>query len=417
MQKRRPGANEVPEPTGFTPPDLGVDDEATTDNEVEMQFTESENTEPQAVAAPEAANVAPSMEEVKERIRQMAQGTDNVEQVMPPALHDSLLSERNDVMHVINELEDQLDRQQEVREALERELTTSNDKLQGANQRCQELEWHTVTLQTRVEALEQVRQEVTLLEEEVANANGRLQRVMEEYKGLEKDRNRIRNELKESNKQLEELWAVRKERDGLRTDVRDLSSRIEETERATREADEERTQLQTRYHEALSSLDEARAERHQQQLALRAAEDRARELARVQDELVDKLEVLRGDKKALQAQLAHQERDNARMVEQRQFYETELASLRNSNRNAETALASVKKAFAEVRVALTETKSRARRRMIESWPRVGGALNGTGDSEAADDEAPFRTTPPPIEVRHVPSVPATDRETALADDS
>jgi hypothetical protein len=50
------------------------------------------------------------------------------------------------------------------------------------------------------------------------------------------------------------------------------------------------------------------------------------------------------------------------------------------NRNAESALSNVKKAFSEVRVALAETKARARRRAIETWPRTAGALRGVVDS-------------------------------------
>ena len=57
----------------------------------------------------------------------------------------------------------------------------------------------------------------------------------------------------------------------------------------------------------------------------------------------------------------------------------EVTSLRNQNRTAETALASVKKAFSEVRVALSETKTRARRRAMDSWPRVGSTLRNPED--------------------------------------
>jgi len=63
-----------------------------------------------------------------------------------PALQDTFVDERNDVISVINELEDQLDRHQEIRETLERELTGTTEKLQSASTRTQELEWQGVTL-------------------------------------------------------------------------------------------------------------------------------------------------------------------------------------------------------------------------------------------------------------------------------
>jgi len=40
-----------------------------------------------------------------------------------------------------------------------------------------------------------------------------------------------------------------------------------------------------------------------------------------------------------------------------------------------------------VRVALNETKSRARRRTLDSWPRVGSPLRGISDADANDVEA------------------------------
>jgi len=389
MDKRRPGANRKQRGAENFRAALPANDRNAADHKAEIGMNDKEAGKAQTRVQAETAGATSSIEDAKQRIRKIANNPEESERAMPHTLHDTLLDERNDVMTVINELEDQLDRHQEIREALERELAEANEKVQSGAQRNQELEWQVVSLQTRVEALEQVRQEVALLEEEVASANARLQRMNEEYSTLEKERGRLKNELKAASKQLEELWAVRKERDGLRADVKDLTVKIGEIERGQREWTEERGQLLSRLQETQVAVEEARTERHQHQILLRAAEDRARELSKIQEELTDKIDGIRAEKKNLQAQLTHLERENARLIEQRQFYETELTSLRSMNRNAETALASVKKAFAEVRVALTETKSRARRRMIETWPRIGIPLRGM-DGEATTPTAAAR---------------------------
>ena len=295
-------------------------------------------------------------------------------------LPDNFAGERDDVLTVINELEDQLDRYEEIRETLERELTEAHEQNQTAKQRVQELEWQAVTLQTRVEALEQVRQEVTLLEEEIADANTRAQRLSEQFSRSEKESSRIAGELKAAEKQLEELWSARKERDGLRVDIKSVTAKFEHIERAHKDVIEERNTLQTGFQEAQASLEEMRTEKHGLEMSLRAADDRAEELLRLQEETQQKIETLRNEKKNFQAQLTHVERENARVVEQQQFYECELTSLRSMNRNAEAALTNVKKAFSEVRVALAETKSRARRRAIETWPRTCGTLRGVYDT-------------------------------------
>jgi len=299
-------------------------------------------------------------------------------QSLPRTLNDTLLDERNDVLSVINELEDQLDRYEETRQSLERDVAKKDEQLQASNQRAQELEWQAVTLQTRVDTLEQVRQEVNLLEEELADANGRAQRLSEQCKRGEQENARLNRELKAANKQLEELWVVRKERDGLRVDVRNLRGKAEQIEQANREITEERAQLQQRLHETLTSLDQTRKVQDQLERDLHAADDRNRELQRVQEAVQEKLESLRDERKSLQAQVAHLERENARLVEQQRFCECELTSLRHVNRNTEAALSNVKKAFTEVRVALCETKSRIRRRTIENWPRLNTGLRGIG---------------------------------------
>jgi chromosome segregation ATPase len=313
------------------------------------------------------------------------------EKASPAGLGDTFVDERNDVLAVINELEDQLDRHQEIRETLERELTKRSEDLQGASTKVQELEWQVVTLQTRVDALEQVRQQAAVLEEELSDATARVHRVKEQLVSTEKERARLKNELKAATKQVDELWAVRKERDGLRSDYKSLSIKVEELERNQREMFEERGQLQSEIQELQASLDEVGSERNQLQSALRGMEDRIRELVQVQDALTDKVDSLRSEKKSLQVQMTHLERENTRLIEQRQFYECEVTSLRNQNRTVESALTSVKKAFGEVRVALTETKSRARRRAVDTWPRIGSTLRpdagevvATGQADADD---------------------------------
>lgn len=310
---------------------------------------------------------------------------------LPPKMVETFVDERDDVLAVINELENELDRYQEIRTTLERELADSNEKLQSATQRAQELEWSAVTLQTRVDALEQVKCEIGTLEEQLNEATARAVRAGEDITRADKEIQRLEGELKAANKALEELWAVRRERDGLKTDNRAMRSKLDEFERAQREWLEERAQSQSRIQEAQLAYEEVRTVRHQLDQELRTATERANEIQRANKAYEEKLDSARSEKKNLQAQIAHLERENSRLIEQRQFYEGELTALRNTNRQSETALASIKKAFAEVRVALSETRTRARRRSADTWPRIGSTLReidgGVTDAASIDADA------------------------------
>lgn len=323
---------------------------------------------------------------------------------------EHVVSERDDVLAVIAELEDQLDRYEEVRSSVERELSASTEKLQAANQRVQELEWQVVTLQTRLETIDQIRQDNAVLEEELADVNRRLQQAGDALSAAKKDAARQQSELKSAHKQLEEFWATRNERDGLRTDLKKAVARAQEAGQALRDLSEERGALHGQLKEAQAALEDARTGRLAIDTALRTAEERARELERGCAAYEEKLESLRGEKKNLQAQVLHLERENARLNEQRRTFEQEITSLRNMNRNSEAALGSIKRAFAEVRVALAEAKARTRRRAADALPRAGATIRtASADASAvvtesagvlAGEASPAfpRSTPTPAEV-------------------
>lgn len=334
-----------------------------------------ESSEPTPADARTAANGEPSE----------AAGDGRANSGVRPALRlatDAFTEERDDVLSVINELEDQLDRYEAVRETLEREQRETSEQLQASRQRVQELEWQLVTLQTRVDALEQVRQEISLLEEEIADANTRAQRLTEQLGQTQQDNARLGGELRSANKQLEELWAIRKERDGLRNEQKTLRTRADQLETSVRDLQQERTTLAAKFEETRAAFEEARTARHQVELRLRAAEDANEELRKSLETGERRIESLQTENRNLQAQFTHLEREKARMVEQQQYYECELASLRNANRNAELALSNIKKAFGEVRAALSETRIRTRRRnTAETWSRATTAtLRGLGVS-------------------------------------
>ncbi len=278
------------------------------------------------------------------------------------ALHDTVMDERDDVLSVINELEDHLDRYEELRLRSEREIGQLNERVQAATQKSQELEWHGASLQTRLDALEHVRDENKLLQEEIAEANRRNTQLVEQVASGEQEAHRLRGELKMQQKDLEELWATRKERDGLRSDLKLTRSRLNESEQALQAAREECGALRGQLQETQSVLDETRAARQQMESTLHDSEDRVRQLARVQEAMEEKLQAGRVERKTLQARIAQLEREQQRIIDQRQFFECELNSARAAHRTTEAALTSVKKAFGEVRAALAEAKSRSVRR-------------------------------------------------------
>ncbi len=330
--------------------------------------------------APAAALLSNKAQEARQRLESARSAAPREHAFTPRSLQDAFLDERNDVLAVINELEDQLDRQQEMRATLERQLATTGEQLHAANQRTQELEWQSVTLRTRAEGLEHLREEATAIEEALNDERTRAQRLTEQLAGIEQERTRLQAELKAAHKQVDEFWTTRKERDTLRADYKALAVRLEELERAQRELTTERANLHGQVEESRTALEQLTEERNQTVITQRGLEDHVRELSQVQAALEEKLEALRDEKRSLLARITHLERENTRLVDQRQFYECEVTALRNQNRTAEAALAGIKKAFGEVRVALTETRARAQRRAYDTGSRIGLPLSGIADA-------------------------------------
>ncbi len=325
---------------------------------------------------------------------------------VPARLQDTFVDERNDVLAVINELEDQLDRHQENREKLERELSSQSEKLHEANQRNQELEWQIAALQVRIEGFGQIQSELTVVEQELGDANADKHRISEQLAESERECARTKAELKTATKELDGLWSVRKERDGLHADCKALAVKVDELERAQQDLIEDRASALAQLRDVTTTMEEFRDERGRLDESLRNAADRVHELTQLEESLSDKIDALRVEKKNLQAQVVHLERENNRLAEQRQFYESEVTTLRNQNRTTETALNGVRKAFAEVRAALAETKTRARRREMDVWPRSGATVT-TSTNRTADEEVP---TPAEASIDHeeIPSLEPID---------
>lgn len=301
---------------------------------------------------------------------------------------DSLTNEYGDVLAVINELEDQLDRYEEIRATLEHQLDAAREQDQSAQQRVRELEQQVVTLQAQVVALELARQEVAMLEDELASANARTNQLSEQLAQVEKENSRINAELTTARQQIDQLGAAGRERDTLRIEIRKIAAKLGQLERTHQAVLEKHGLTQMKLEEAQAALEETRVAKGQIEIELGAAADRNVELRRAQDDLQERLDAARAERKDLLAQLAHAERENVGLIERRHSQDRELASLRGLNRNTELALANIKKAFGEVRAALTETRSRARRRAKQARRDSGSTQPSTLEETGYPSIAP-----------------------------
>ena len=280
-------------------------------------------------------------------------------------------NEWGDVLAVVSELEQQLNRYDEMRAALQRELNDLSETHQATKQHEQELEWQVVALQARADSEAQTRHEVTLLEEELNDAKAGMKRVQSQLGVALEENAKLNEQLKQTAGELEQLVEIRAECDERRAENLKLKSDLQRIETARREIDQQRQAAESKFEETRGLLEQARAARHQAELNLRVALDRNRESKLAREQLEQQLEAARTQARALRAQAEHSDRQQARNIEQQQYYERELTSLRSVNRSTEAALCRIKKAFQDVRGALAETRARARRRATDGWPQLG----------------------------------------------
>ncbi|RMF74049.1 MAG: hypothetical protein D6744_15000, partial [Planctomycetota bacterium] len=207
----------------------------------------------------------------------------------PPAAQ---FDERDDVISVIHELEDQLDRYEEIRAKLEQRLNEETQGRQAAEQTAQELEWRLLAMETKLEAAEQSRQEIAQLEEELKDAETNAARLREQLTQAQAEQTRLEQELRTQQKSLEELWTLRKERDGLRSELKAARSRADQLQRALEESTQQRNTLAGSLQKATAQLDEAQNQNRSLRGRLTTALEEKGELERSVTNLSEKLATL-----------------------------------------------------------------------------------------------------------------------------
>jgi chromosome segregation ATPase len=281
------------------------------------------------------------------------------------ALGETLVDERDDVLGVVSELEDQLDRYEEIRERLEDELNRTREQRSTAESTIQRLEWQIKAYQTQVEAHERLRQEAAALEERLADTNARTVRLGNQLEDAEKETQRLSRELSAAQSQADSLWTVQQETERLKVDLDAAQAQRAEIEQVLAEVAEDRNALRVQLQGTQAKCAELAGLNQQLEAKLRAARDNNDELRRAQDLLMGKLDQIRAERKNGLSQVAHLERENARLIERQRYHEREITSLRNKVRGAESEVAAATKAFTEVRAALLETSARTRRRSMQ----------------------------------------------------
>ena len=154
-------------------------------------------------------------------------------------------------------------------------------------------------------------------------------------------------------------------------------------------------------HETQATLREVRTNRHKLELDLRTAHDRIQKMQRVQETLGEKLVLLRAEKKALQGEFNVLEDAYGRLKEEKHNVEYEISTLRNKNQHAAEVIAKAKRVFGDVRLALSQTRSRARQRPGDVWPELTTGLKIINEPDAAETTGKEAVTAPNIGVSDI----------------
>lgn len=287
---------------------------------------------------------------------------------------DILAREQDDVIEVINDLAQELDRYQGIRARLEAKLLESRDQLAASNRRIQELEWHINTFEARAESADEIRREIATVEDELGTASERAHALGQELECEKRETVRLTDELRSANAQLEELWGVRAERAELASEVERLQAELGQIEHTLADLHDERTRLASQLQETQSTLREVRTQSHKFEHDLRNANNRIEKMQSVQESLGEKLVLLRAEKKALQDDYIKLDDAYGKLTEDRSTVEYEINSLRDRNRHAGEVIARAKRVFGDVRLALSQTRSRARKRPGNIWPELSGDM-------------------------------------------
>jgi len=274
--------------------------------------------------------------------------------------------ESQGIISIVKDLEEQLDAAFALKEALERDLAAVRSKLEEETATRGELAARVELLEAQVDLVEQLRDELSFVEEERNSAAKDLKERETQLTRVTLERDALAKEAADATAQIDVL---ERDRCDLEAQVLNLEDKVVETESLRRELAQtvaSRDRLMQEVKDLAGRLDASETSRKALELDLKTSREAGEELRERTLDLEQRLDAAQTELASVRDELEEQQFINNELVESNRRLERDAKSLRAKNEAINVELEAKKAALHEVHSAAARTTKRIHRRYYGS---------------------------------------------------
>ncbi len=276
--------------------------------------------------------------------------------------HADISRESRGIISVVADLEEQLNAAFELKEAIETDLAAARAELSRESAARIELESEVQLLKAQTALVDQLRKDISFVEEERNEVSRRLSEATARLEETTDERDLLSGEKSAAEERINDLQSQNIELEArvlnLKADAADLGRLRKELLQVS----EARRTLEERAADLAAHLEAAEAARAAMELDLDATREVVRSQREEAAELQKTLAATHIEVAELQAQREVQEAESRRLLEAQKRYDHEIRILNARNETVQKELDATRKALHDVHCAAARTTERVRRR-------------------------------------------------------
>jgi len=279
-------------------------------------------------------------------------------------------TERDGILSIVKDLEEQVSLAHRLKEAVENDLEASQQKLSQQSALRAELETRVTVLEGQAMSVDQLRQDISFVEEERSKVADLLAEMQPQLKAVSQERDSLTKRISAVETQAAEADAEKTIFEAqvmnLRDEAKDNIAAIDSLQKETNEVSEARRQLGEQVRDLTSRLEASQASNMDHETEL--AQDRET-IGSLRDEVLPLRENFAAAENRLadlRVQLDGQKTANNDLIETRAHLEADIKKLNAEHKSTIDELQTVKNALRDIHSEAASTSARVRQQLLQN---------------------------------------------------
>lgn len=274
--------------------------------------------------------------------------------------------ESQGILHIVKDLETQLDNAFAIKEALEADLADTQAKLVEETATRSELEGRVQLLEAQAALVEQLRDELSFVEEERSEVARKFKEIESQVKQITRERDTLTEQMVATDVRIADLEQVKVNLEAQVLNLEEAVADRRSLHKELEQANSARNKLMQQVKDLTGQLEATETSRKALELDLSTSKDVASGMRGELEELREKLGATETRLVEMGDQLEEQQFENGNLVESNRRLEREVKTLTAKNEVISTELETTKKALREIHNAAARTTKRIHSRYYKS---------------------------------------------------